>query len=1326
MQTFFVSSTFRDMQFERDAIQNIAVPKINEVAKKYGQSVSFCDLRWGINTLDLDTDYSSRKVLDVCLDRIDRCQSPMVVILGDRYGFIPDEKIIKTAAKKKNLKLDDFAKSVTALEIEYGTFRPGSKGKTLYYYRNLKNPPEGYGCEDGEHEEKLNKLKERLQNLSEKVNCKQYDAGFENGVLHGAKEFALMLADDIIETLKPEWEEFAKLSPFEQDRKVQWNFIREKSALFKGREGVLGELVGQINSGKRMITVKGDTGSGKSTLFASLATGLESIGWDVFPFIGGLTSESNDAFDILRNSVRYLEDKLGIAGHFGQDQSDANISAWRKELQKLAERYCALGNKFVIMVDAVDQLFDDDNRKGLAFIPAELDENFRFICTCNTSFKELSSDCYFLKSLGKEEKDAVLESILERHFKELDKQVKDKIMSLSTADNPLYLSFLIQRLMLMNIDDYTEIDSLGDGMKSISAHQLKILNSCPDSCEEMCACLIDETAKLINPQLVTKTMQYLAFSRYGLREADLRALTGDKWDTLDFMHFISLMNEWFIQHDDGRYDFAHKSIREGIRKTYSGCSASREILQYLKGLPEDDKFKQSEIIYHIIATDDKAYYRQYASELLLQNKDNSNPVNPLISAIKASYESAVEDGGKWLSSVVEQTPVCEDTVGFIAYLMLLSSIFISSYSNVNASLKINESFVGLAQKFARSGISSGQAILNSARANLGFSYLQAGEGGSIGYFADVYKTAYNYYKETPSTDTFTSLLVATRQYVVNLCELEGESDDKTRNEILDATNSTLEIAKSLYTEDKNKGTATNLFIATTLKALSEVLIKNIDQGLAIHESAFDIIEPYLGELETEQEFLVVIESCTPIVNFLLTLIVNRIHMRDTYGADQMPDAEFQRKFEQIIANDIANGGHGDFGDLLDKLNEEAEERRANDQISRMVERENFPAYIEKIKALYAKTQNIIDIASKKFNQSVWGAMSFNIEINIGTILMTGIDDTKAAEQYFLSALEHTKNTEEEKLSFDTKFLLMKCKAMLALCYASSDDEEKISKGMDMAKTAVTEGENLIAVNDSVFVKDALSTAYMAFSLLCEKTEVDGMEAFKYYEKLINLCENDVRLMQINGAALPQIYLCAVNAVMQSGVLDNDTDRKMQDLYEKCCNYIENAKVMLEAIGNTMPSLEISFQLDAVLGLREKLCALANDEDSLADAIIENKSNKDYILYCILDSASGDNDWDVYNFVEEYLDYLLQTINEHKEDDALLSSILEDESNLLDRADKLTRGIFSGSINYVKSVYEQSKNIWFEMYEKLEADGAEEFEDGEDFDFNDLFPDDDEE
>ena len=140
MQSIFISSTFRDMQFERDALQEKVLPALNEQARKYGQSVSFCDLRWGIDTSQMEEETGSVKVLEVCLDEIDRSKPPMVVIIGERYGWIPPETLISDVASRKKLQLEHLRKSITSLEIEYGALsRENGAENTLFYFREVEN-----------------------------------------------------------------------------------------------------------------------------------------------------------------------------------------------------------------------------------------------------------------------------------------------------------------------------------------------------------------------------------------------------------------------------------------------------------------------------------------------------------------------------------------------------------------------------------------------------------------------------------------------------------------------------------------------------------------------------------------------------------------------------------------------------------------------------------------------------------------------------------------------------------------------------------------------------------------------------------------------------------------------------------------------------------------------------------------------------------------------------------------------------------------------------------------------------------------------------------
>ena len=93
-----------------------------------------------MNTEDLENEEGSQKVLSVCLDEIDRCRSYMLVILGERYGWIPEPETMLTVEKKREgLDPNDLEKSVTALEIEYGALHSREQlSHTLFYFREFE------------------------------------------------------------------------------------------------------------------------------------------------------------------------------------------------------------------------------------------------------------------------------------------------------------------------------------------------------------------------------------------------------------------------------------------------------------------------------------------------------------------------------------------------------------------------------------------------------------------------------------------------------------------------------------------------------------------------------------------------------------------------------------------------------------------------------------------------------------------------------------------------------------------------------------------------------------------------------------------------------------------------------------------------------------------------------------------------------------------------------------------------------------------------------------------------------------------------------------
>lgn len=647
MINIFVSSTFKDMQAERDTLQQTVAPAINAVASKYGKTISFSDLRWGVNTLDLDSEKGAKKVLDVCLDEIDRCQPPMIVMLGYRYGWIPSQETLKNSVERKKLLLEDLNMSVTALEIEYGAMCKDPK-RTLFYFREIDNDaPERYLGEDEEHIKKLNELKRRIENLAGR-NLRTYHMRWNGERLEGIGDFAAMVEEDVLRLLKPEWEKDKDLTPFQRERNTQWAFVRGKAASFRAKLPLLDQLVKRVQGGAEKLFIKGASGMGKSTMFSSLAVRLKEEGYDVLPFIGGYTLESNTALDILKNTVYYVEDKLSLA-HFvdlsGEalevGRKQATVKDWRNRLDEVCRLYERTGVKFVIMLDAVDQLNDDDNRDNLIFIPYNLSDNVRFIMTCIDDFPVLG-ECITLSPLGREDRKEIIKGILAPINKELDDNVVEEIISKKGSASPLYISLLVQRLLLLRADDF---EKMTDPL-TISAHQRAILSSCPDELDEMSATLFKEAGTHVNGRLIQRCMEYIAATRHGLRVSDLAALLGGEWNYLDFIHFVYYMNDCFMVRDDGRYDFTHKSLRNGLLKTGDKSTIYRQLADYFLTLPHNDEIRVNELGYHLIKDN---RYGEFVECVNSSGEDKA-----LRNAISGDLlEQCLLDGGQWALTLLQ-------------------------------------------------------------------------------------------------------------------------------------------------------------------------------------------------------------------------------------------------------------------------------------------------------------------------------------------------------------------------------------------------------------------------------------------------------------------------------------------------------------------------------------------------------------------------------------------------------------------------------------------------------------------------------------------------
>ena len=109
----FISSTFRDMQAERDQLVRFVFPRLREQLIQYHIHLVEVDLRWGVTS---DQDAS-----EVCREIIDECRPRFLCMLGGRYGWVPPGE----------------SHSITDDEVRFGVLERsfGERNYSFFYFR---------------------------------------------------------------------------------------------------------------------------------------------------------------------------------------------------------------------------------------------------------------------------------------------------------------------------------------------------------------------------------------------------------------------------------------------------------------------------------------------------------------------------------------------------------------------------------------------------------------------------------------------------------------------------------------------------------------------------------------------------------------------------------------------------------------------------------------------------------------------------------------------------------------------------------------------------------------------------------------------------------------------------------------------------------------------------------------------------------------------------------------------------------------------------------------------------------------------------------------
>ncbi len=652
----FVSSTFRDMHFERDIIHEKVQPALSALADGYGESISFCDLRWGVNTEDLDSEEGAKKVLIVCLDEIEKCDPYMLIMLGERYGWIPSEQTIKNALENRpDFTLEELENSVTALEIEFGALsKQTDKDRIFVYFREMDHvPSDDYKSEDEHHAKKLFRLKERVRKLApDRVKTYRLFWNEQNQKMDGVDAFAQMVIQDIGQSMERVWSQKENVTAYDREMQTHLLYMKQKAELCCARDELLKKCLQELEDGAHLMALTGVSGCGKSTVMGALSSILKEGNAQVLPIFCGLTGKTESALGLVQYMAYSVEQLLGWK-HF-EEQESVSEDVWLGYFSQLVETYSKEQDiPLFIMIDAVDQLTADHMRNSLKFIPGCVEavgSKVYMILSCLDDF-DLAAfpNKIAVPMLDDEAKPQSIQGILKKNRRELDDDVFHRIMKKGASDSPLYLNMLIQRLLMMNKNDFANIAADGDGMSAITKHQLEIIEQCGEDISSICMEMIQVAAERIGGDFVKQAIEFISVSQHGLRESDLEGLllaNGIPWNRLEFSLFINYLRTVFVLREDGCYDFSHKIFRqEFMCEPERKKDLHKKLFMWLEHLPEQDFMRERELLYHCIESRETKGFMYHVAGIMADEKDTKELNQRFLSTCR-------KDRCRWLIEMI--------------------------------------------------------------------------------------------------------------------------------------------------------------------------------------------------------------------------------------------------------------------------------------------------------------------------------------------------------------------------------------------------------------------------------------------------------------------------------------------------------------------------------------------------------------------------------------------------------------------------------------------------------------------------------------------------
>ena len=555
----FLSSTFSDMQEERDALIK-TFNSLKVEANKRNVTLSVVDLRWGVTEEEARTG----KVISVCLNEIEHSHPFFIGMLGSRYGYAPDfSELHKNPELAERYpwieKAIEEKFSITEMEMLYGALCNDSIKDAVFYFRKSDTPDDN----------------PKLTALKNKIRTQQR---FPHDDYATVEELCKKVENAVLQMLDTHFP-VTETTALDRERTAQRAFINSRHGQYLRRQSDFDQINAFVDSDEQNLVVTGQSGMGKSALLANWIkenTGNERFNL-VYHFVGNSLSASNSYANILRHLCDEIYDLYGI----NRNNVDTNDKKIEDEAKNAFMEVCNQKKPLVIVIDGIDQVLQISNQKQLTWLP-DANSNLKYIFTTlpedetMSVFERRGYTIMTLQPMTLAMRKQFATSYLENVGKHLTEAQWERIFNDKENENTLVLKTFLDELICFGthekinerIDYYLNTQSIPEFYDRVLQRMENDYSNGQD--------------------LVGHTLSLLALSEKGLSEDELMDITG--YRQIDWNLFYCAFYNHLVE-KEGLITFSHQYILKAVNHRYLAKNSTRfrdEIINYFEQIEPSD------------------------------------------------------------------------------------------------------------------------------------------------------------------------------------------------------------------------------------------------------------------------------------------------------------------------------------------------------------------------------------------------------------------------------------------------------------------------------------------------------------------------------------------------------------------------------------------------------------------------------------------------------------------------------------------------------------------------------------------------------------------